>query len=239
MGLKLAWRWILYIKLCCTKKLGLLPTILYIGLVVSFGYLSFVQAWTAGLKVMWCVVQNVWDVMMVANVNMLYICFLRVFRSIAVALAPDCLYMNVMYVVISWACGHQILSQIWIWCSNFSSTLHCLPIHLAQHRVYKDDSARFLQWVMEMLKCQDYSSSDDHHMFCMSLSLWLVLYQSSSMNLIMTTHAAQCTSGQFRCDNGQCVSSSVWCNGYTGGCTDGSDERGQQNIRRAYVLRIA
>ena len=90
MGLKLAWRWILYIKLCCTKKLGLLPTILYIGLVVSFRYLSFVQAWTAGLKVMWCVVQNVWDVMMVANVNMLYICFLRVFRSIAVALAPDC-----------------------------------------------------------------------------------------------------------------------------------------------------
>ena len=40
-----------------------------------------------------------------------------------------------------------------------------------------------------------------------------------------STHAA-CTSSQFRCDNGQCVSSSVRCNGLTGGCSDGSDERG-------------
>ena len=42
----------------------------------------------------------------------------------------------------------------------------------------------------------------------------------------MITHAAQCTSSQFRCDSGQCVSSSFRCNGYTGGCSDGSDERG-------------
>ena len=47
------------------------------------------------------------------------------------------------------------------------------------------------------------------------------------MNLIfMITFAALCTSSQFRCDNGQCISSSLRCNGYTGGCTDDSDERG-------------
>jgi len=41
----------------------------------------------------------------------------------------------------------------------------------------------------------------------------------------MLTHTA-CTSSQFRCDNGDCVSSSVRCNGRTGGCSDGSDQRG-------------
>ena len=34
-----------------------------------------------------------------------------------------------------------------------------------------------------------------------------------------------CSSTQFRCTNGQCVSSSFRCNGRTGGCSDGSDER--------------
>ena len=38
-------------------------------------------------------------------------------------------------------------------------------------------------------------------------------------------HAA-CTSSQFRCDNGDCTSSSFRCNGVSGGCSDGSDERG-------------
>ena len=51
-----------------------------------------------------------------------------------------------------------------------------------------------------------------------------LLVRKSVMNLI--THAAQCTSNQFRCDSGDCVSSSFRCNGRTGGCTDGSDERG-------------
>ena len=48
------------------------------------------------------------------------------------------------------------------------------------------------------------------------------LYESS-----VITHAASlCTSSQFRCDNGQCTSSSFRCNGISGGCSDGSDERG-------------
>lgn len=34
-----------------------------------------------------------------------------------------------------------------------------------------------------------------------------------------------CTSGQFRCSNGQCISSSFRCNGFPGACSDGSDER--------------
>ena len=34
-----------------------------------------------------------------------------------------------------------------------------------------------------------------------------------------------CSSTQFQCSSGQCVSSSVRCNGRTGGCSDGSDER--------------
>ena len=48
----------------------------------------------------------------------------------------------------------------------------------------------------------------------------------SVMDLLITL-AAQCASSQFRCDNGQCISSSVHgqCDGRTGGCTDGSDER--------------
>ena len=49
----------------------------------------------------------------------------------------------------------------------------------------------------------------------------------------MTIHFCQmyafnflgCSFSQFRCSNGQCVSSSLRCNGRTGGCTDGSDER--------------
>ena len=54
----------------------------------------------------------------------------------------------------------------------------------------------------------------------------------------MITHAALCTSSQFRCDNGQCVSSSFRCNGRTGGCTDGSDERGcsKLTLHRTTIL---
>ena len=53
----------------------------------------------------------------------------------------------------------------------------------------------------------------------------------SVMDLLITL-AAQCASSQFRCDNGQCISSSVHgqCDGRTGGCTDGSDERGCRKL---------
>ena len=34
-----------------------------------------------------------------------------------------------------------------------------------------------------------------------------------------------CSFSQFQCTNGQCVSSSSRCNGVSGGCSDGSDER--------------
>ena len=51
--------------------------------------------------------------------------------------------------------------------------------------------------------------------------------------LCMTIHFCQsyvfnylgCSFSQFRCSNGQCISSSLRCNGRTGGCSDGSDER--------------
>ena len=52
-----------------------------------------------------------------------------------------------------------------------------------------------------------------------------VSFNFNDYRLLMITHAA-CTSSQFRCDNGDCVSSSFRCNGRTGGCSDGSDERG-------------
>jgi len=40
---------------------------------------------------------------------------------------------------------------------------------------------------------------------------------------------------QFQCDNGNCVSRSYVCNGISGGCTDGSDER---DCRKSYLQLI-
>ena len=62
------------------------------------------------------------------------------------------------------------------------------------------------------------------------------LYMVYESNMI--SHAAQCASNQFRCDSGQCVSSSLRCNGFFGGCTDGSDERGcsKLTLHRSTIL---
>ena len=46
-----------------------------------------------------------------------------------------------------------------------------------------------------------------------------------SFNLAKYTVYLGCNSTQFRCSNGQCVTSSFRCNGRTGGCSDGSDEK--------------
>jgi len=40
---------------------------------------------------------------------------------------------------------------------------------------------------------------------------------------------------QFQCDNGNCASRSIVCNGFSGGCTDGSDER---DCRKCYLQLI-
>ena len=40
-----------------------------------------------------------------------------------------------------------------------------------------------------------------------------------------------CSSFQFRCSNGECISSSLRCNGRSGGCSDGSDETGCSTSR--------
>ena len=45
------------------------------------------------------------------------------------------------------------------------------------------------------------------------------------VSLAKHTLYLDCSSTQFRCSNGLCVSSSFRCNGRTGGCSDGSDER--------------
>ena len=45
------------------------------------------------------------------------------------------------------------------------------------------------------------------------------------LNTTVLTSTVSCQHGTFRCSNGQCVSSSFRCDGRTGGCSDGSDER--------------
>ena len=52
----------------------------------------------------------------------------------------------------------------------------------------------------------------------------------SVMDLIMITGAVPCNSSQFRCNNGECISSTLRCNGNAEECTDGSDERGCRKL---------
>ena len=46
-----------------------------------------------------------------------------------------------------------------------------------------------------------------------------------SFTLAKYTMYLGCSSTQFRCSNGQCISPSFRCNGRSGGCSDRSDER--------------
>ena len=70
------------------------------------------------------------------------------------------------------------------------------------------------------------------------------MFQCGSLNILKRwncfskqepcTMLTGCTSTQFRCANGQCVSSLFRCNGQTGGCSDGSNE---MNCSISGVLR--
>jgi len=87
--------------------------------------------------------------------------------------------------------------------------------------------------ICEVLKSEEYSYPDNHEYYYNSV---IIVNNVSHVPIFLPSGnicyesdmvtRADCTSSQFRCDNGQCTSSSYRCNGATGGCNDGSDERG-------------
>ena len=52
------------------------------------------------------------------------------------------------------------------------------------------------------------------------------IYVTAPISLAKHTLYLGCSSTQFQCTSGECISSSFRCNGVSGACSDGSDEIG-------------
>ena len=82
----------------------------------------------------------------------------------------------------------------------------------------------------------------DTHCVCMCANISLFSYLHIISNKFCptfdSTDTVSCSSGAFRCNNGQCIRSVNRCDG-TRNCTDGSDETGCSKFHLiAEILRI-